>query len=140
MEAVAPLTLYSPPMSSSLPPSRRNVLKQASAALGAGAVISMASKTPARAQGASSGGRKNPFVYCLNTSTIRGHKQPLMKEIELAAKAGYTAMEPWIMEINEHAKGGGNVRDLKKAFADNGITVSNAIGFAPWIVGDDQAR
>jgi 2-keto-myo-inositol isomerase len=83
---------------------------------------------------------KNPFTYSLNTSTIRGHKVPLAREIELAAKAGYTAMEPWIGEISDHVKAGGTLADLKKRFADNGVTVVNGIGFAPWIVGDDEAR
>jgi sugar phosphate isomerase/epimerase len=119
--------------------SRRKILGKASAV----AVISMAAQRGARAQSASVGsapGGKGRFIYCLNTSTIRGHKVPLIKEIELAAKAGYTAMEPWLGEINDHIKGGGSAADLKKAFSNNGVAVVNAIGFAPWIVGDDEAR
>ena len=34
--------------------------------------------------------KNEPFGYCLNTSTIRGQKLPLVEEIEIAAKAGYT--------------------------------------------------
>ena len=115
--------------------SRRNVLRNVTAA---GAIIAMTSNPTARAQ--QSPGKKNPFIFSINTSTIRGQKLPLAKEIELASKAGYTAMEPWINEINDHARSGGSLTDLKKTFADNGITVANAIGFAPWIVGDDEAR
>jgi sugar phosphate isomerase/epimerase len=139
MERARHLPLYLALMASNPSVSRRKILGKASAV----AVISMAAQRGARAQSGSVGsasGGKGRFVYCLNTSTIRGHKVPLMKEIELASKAGYTAMEPWIGEINEHVKGGGTAADLRKAFSDNGIAVVNAIGFAPWIVGDDEAR
>src|SRR5688572_7675520 len=86
--------------------SRRAILRKASVVAGAGAVIAMTKDTGARGQAAqaAAGARKHPFVYCINTSTIRGHKVPLAQEIELAAKAGYTAMEPWIGEIQEHTK------------------------------------
>ena len=143
MERPAHLRLYSASMASNPSVSRRKILRKASAVVGAGAVISMADKGAARAQSGSAGlasGGRGRFVYCLNTSTIRGHKVPLVKEIELAAKAGYTAMEPLIGEMNDHIKAGGSAADLKKAFTDNGIAVVNAIGFAPWIVGDDEAR
>jgi sugar phosphate isomerase/epimerase len=117
------------------------MLKKASVVLGAGAIIAMAqSNRPQTARAQSPSAKKNPFTYCINTSTISGHKIPLAREIELASQAGYTAMEPWIREINDHTKTGGTLADLKKRFADNGIAVPNAIGFVPWIVGDDEAR
>jgi len=65
---------------------------------------------------------------------------PLPKEIELAAKAGYTAMEPWVREIELYLKGGGDLKDLRKRFEDNGITVADAIGFATWLMGDEAAH
>ena len=77
--------------------------------------------------------------YCLNTSTIRGQKIPIADEIELAAKAGYQAIEPWMNELNTFVSGGGNPADLRKRIADAGLTVESAIGFAEWIV-DDEAR
>lgn len=90
---------------------------------------------PAQAQPAPA---KHPFSYCLNTSTIRGQKLTLPQEIELAAKAGFTAMEPWIREIEDYVKAGGNLPDLKKRFADSGIAVVDVIGFAPWLMGGDE--
>ncbi len=81
-----------------------------------------------------------PFKYCLNTSTIRGQKLTLAKEIELASKAGYQAIEPWISEIDDHVKGGLTLKDLSKRVRDNGLTVESAIGFAEWIVEDDSRR
>lgn len=81
-----------------------------------------------------------PFGYCLNTSTLRGHKLPLADLVEIAAKAGYHAIEPWIEEIEKHAQSGGSLSDLKKRIHDHGLTVESAIGFAEWIVDDDGRR
>jgi sugar phosphate isomerase/epimerase len=79
------------------------------------------------------------FRYCFNTSTIRGQKLTLVEEIDIAAKAGYQAIEPWIGEIETHVEKGGSLADLKKRIADHGLSVESAIGFAEWIV-DDEAR
>lgn len=81
-----------------------------------------------------------PFGYCLNTSTIRGQKLDLVTEIEIAAKAGYDAIEPWIREIDQYVKAGGSLKDLGKRIRDAGLTVESAIGFAAWIVDDDLRR
>lgn len=80
------------------------------------------------------------FRYCLNTSTIRDHKLPLEKSVELIAKAGYDSIEPWINELTAHVEAGGNLRDLGRRIADLGLTVESAIGFANWIVDDDAQR
>jgi sugar phosphate isomerase/epimerase len=80
------------------------------------------------------------FRYCFNTSTIRGQKLSLLEEIEIAARAGYQALEPWIGEIETYVRQGGSLADLKKRIADLGMTVESAIGFAEWIVDDDARR
>jgi 2-keto-myo-inositol isomerase len=77
--------------------------------------------------------------YCFNTSTIRGQKLSLVEEIDIAAHAGYQAIEPWISEIQVYVERGGSLPDLKKRILDCGLTVESAIGFAEWIV-DDEAR
>ncbi len=84
--------------------------------------------------------KNEPFGYCLNTSTIRGQKLPLVEEIEIAAKAGYTAIEPWLSKIEEYTKTGGSLKDLGKRIRDHGMTVESAIGFAQWVVDDDAQR
>jgi sugar phosphate isomerase/epimerase len=81
-----------------------------------------------------------PFRYGLNTSTISGQKLTLVQEIELAARAGYQAIEPWMREIDAHVKNGGTVKDLAKRAADNGLTVESVIDFFEWIVDDDERR
>lgn len=78
--------------------------------------------------------------YCLNMSTIRGQKLALPRQVEIAAKAGYQAIEPWMGELDEFVKSGGKLADLKKQIADAGLSVESAIGFAQWIVDDDQKR
>ena len=64
-----------------------------------------------------------PFCYCLNTGTIRGQKLSIVEEVEIAAKAGYQAIEPWIGELDDYAKQGGSLPDLRKRIADAGLTV-----------------
>jgi sugar phosphate isomerase/epimerase len=80
------------------------------------------------------------FRYCLNTSTIRGQKLGIEKEIDVAGKAGYDAIEPWFDGLHAHVESGGSLKDLKRRIEDHGMTVESAIGFAPWIVNDDAKR
>jgi sugar phosphate isomerase/epimerase len=76
----------------------------------------------------------------LNTSTIREQKLGIVAELELAAKTGYHAVEPWIRELDDYVKGGGSLKDLGKRIADLGLTIESAIGFPEWIVDDDARR
>ncbi len=80
------------------------------------------------------------FRFCLNTATIRGQKLGIVKEIEVTARAGYQAIEPWIEAIEKYQKEGGSLPDLKQRIADLGLTVESAIGFPQWIVDDDAKR
>lgn len=117
-------------------PTRRSWLKGSTAIL-AGSLSAL----PARGEAdekASSGG--DAFGYCLNTATIRGQKLPLVQKIEIAARAGYTGLEPWISDLEEHVKQGGALKDVGKRLKDNGLTVVSAIDFFEWIVDDDEKR
>ena len=78
--------------------------------------------------------------FALNTSTLRGQKLSVTEQIEITAKAGYDGIEPWIGDLQRYADEGGSLTDLKKRIQDLGLTVDSAIGFANWIVDDDQAR
>lgn len=81
-----------------------------------------------------------PFRYCLNTSTIRGQKLPIVEEIKLVGDAGYDGIEPWINEIDAYQQQGGSLPDLSKRIADAGLTVESAIGFAAFLVDDPAQR
>ncbi len=83
---------------------------------------------------------KGQFLLGLNTSTIRGQKLSIVDEIELARKAGYQAMEPWIDELERYAESGGSLEDLAKRFQDAAISVESAIGFFDWVVDDQERR
>jgi 2-keto-myo-inositol isomerase len=80
------------------------------------------------------------FRFCLNTSTIRGQKSGILREVELAAAAGYDGIEPWIPNLREFRDQGGSIPDLGKRIADAGLTVDSAIGFAQWIHPDQATR
>ncbi|MDB5311779.1 MAG: sugar phosphate isomerase/epimerase [Gemmataceae bacterium] len=86
------------------------------------------------------------FGFCLNTSTVRhndgqwGKSRPITELIDIASKAGYQAIEPWISELDAYVKDGGSLKDLGKRIADAGLKVPDAIGFAEWIVEDDGRR
>jgi 2-keto-myo-inositol isomerase len=82
----------------------------------------------------------DPFTYSLNTSTIRGQNLSITEEVDIAAKAGYQAIEPWIEELERYVQGGRDLRDLSRRIADAGLRVESAIGFAEWIVDDDGRR
>lgn len=80
------------------------------------------------------------FTFCLNTSTIMGQQLGLVKEIEIAAEAGYDGIEIWINSLEKYVAEGGKLADLKKRIDDLGIKVEDAIGFAQWIVDDNDTR
>lgn len=89
---------------------------------------------------------KPAFKFCLNTSTVRiaegqwGKPRPIADLIDIAAKAGYAAIEPWIQELDEYTKDGGSLKDLGKKIADAGLVVPDCIGFAEWLVNDEERR
>ena len=89
--------------------------------------------------------KSSPFRFCLNTSTIRecsyqGNKVDILAGIEVASKAGYSGIEPWINELDRYTKAGGTLKDLKKRIADAGLKVESAIGFAAFLHENDDER
>ena len=81
-----------------------------------------------------------PFGYCLNMSTLRGQQLSVTEQIDVAAAAGYDAIEPWMRDLHGYVEQGGSLDDLNKRIRDRGLTVESAIGFAQWIVDDPDAR
>ena len=120
--------------------SRRRVLGGAVAALGAAVSSSTAGEAQAsRPAGARTRPANEPFGYCLNTSTIRGNNLDVVAVANAASKAGFQAIEPWIMELDRHTSSGGTLKDLGKRIADAGLTVEDAIAFNS-LLDDDDAR
>jgi len=115
--------------------SRRDLLKTTSVAT---AGLLAASATTQAKPNRKSG--SDPFRYCLNMSTIRGQELSVTGEVDIAGKAGYNAIEPWLGKLNDYKNNGGSLKDLRKRIEDHGLTVESAIGFARWIVDDDAQR
>lgn len=118
--------------------SRRQFLAAASAALASG--TAMLNRSASAQSLPSTRPANEPFGYCLNTSTLSGQNLGIVKLVEIVAGAGFSAIEPWLRELDAYADSGGSLDDLRKRIADAGLTVESAIGFAPWIVNDDAAR
>jgi sugar phosphate isomerase/epimerase len=117
------------------PLSRRELLATASlGALAAGSTLSSTESSDATAA------PEKPFGFCLNMSTIREQKLSVPQQVDLAADAGYDAIEPWLGELHQYVEQGGKPSDLRKRIADRGLTVESAIGFAEWIVDDNDKR
>ena len=118
--------------------SRRGFLAASASTLAlSGAVLAQEAKPAATPSG--------PFRFCLNTSTIRecqyqGKKVDILAGIDVASKAGYTGIEPWIGELDRFTKEGGSLTDLRKRIADAGLTVESAIGFAAFLHENDDER
>lgn len=114
---------------------RREWLAGTTAALGGALAVPLAHAADSKPRPAD-----EPFGYCLNTSTIRTPKLTLPEKVDIAAKAGYHALEPWVSEIDEYAKGGGDLKELGKRIRLSGLTVESCIGFFAWVVDDEATR
>ena len=108
----------------------------ATAALAVGAASSAVAAAPRRSRRTD----EEPFGYCFNTSTVRGQKLAFDEQVELTARAGYDAIEPWIRDVQAFVDNGGNLDKIRSRIEQLGITVESAIGFANWIVDDDTKR
>lgn len=72
----------------------------------------------------------SPFRYCLNASTIRG--TPLLQQLEVAADAGYGAIELWFADVDAHVAAGGSVEEVGRAVRDSGLVVPTMIYLGGW--------
>ena len=111
---------------------RRNVLQSIAATSGLAVIGPHASADPPS--------KKGKIRLSLNTSTISGQKLGIEKYIDIAARAGYECIEPWIGDLKAYVEKGGTLRALKKLLDDSKVAPINAIGFAPWMTDDDEQR
>jgi 2-keto-myo-inositol isomerase len=115
--------------------SRRNALKVLGASVGMSLLPGSVGAEPKPRQAPKSG-----FIYCLNMSTIKGHKLGFVKELEVASKAGFRSVEIWMDSLQTFLDGGGKLSEARRRLDDLGLKVENAIGFAQWIVDDATTR
>ena len=111
---------------------RRELIKLTGTAVLTGMLSPIVKAIPAR--------KKEPFRFCLNTSTISGQNPGLLKSLGIASAAGYDGVELWLSDIRGYLKQGHKVSLLATFMADRGLTVENAISFAAWMVNDAAKR
>ena len=116
---------------------RRGWMAASAGTIAAGAAVGAGAEAQTQGAGRPAG---EPFGFALNTSTISGQKVPLEREIEIVAEAGYSGIEPWTREMEQHVKAGGSLVDLGKKARDLGVEVVDVIGFFEWAVDDDARR
>jgi sugar phosphate isomerase/epimerase len=65
-----------------------------------------------------------------------------LQKIELAGKAGYSAIEPWNDEITAYLEQGGTMAELKRALQGAGLKVVSVIALHGWMTsqGSDYER
>jgi len=80
---------------------------------------------------------KSPWPLSLNTSTIR--PAALQDKIDIAAQAGYDALELWINEIEAYVQEHGNPEELGALIKSKGLYVPNVIGLWDCMPMDEQA-
>ena len=119
--------------------SRRALIKASGTAAGM-ALIPSLTEAKSNSVANTSVVAKQKFEFSLNMSTIMGQKLGFIKELEVAAQAGYKHCEIWVPTLETYLKSGGTIADARKRIADLGIKVQNAIGFAQWIVDDETTR
>jgi 2-keto-myo-inositol isomerase len=119
--------------------SRRQAIVQAGLAVGATALLRRAAVAADAAVSPVLPGTRS-FLFCLNLATLRGQKLGIVKEIEVAAQAGYDGIEPWMATLDEYANGGGKLSELKKRISDSGLRVEGAIAFPEWLAEDGARR
>ena len=113
--------------------SRRNALKYFG--ITAGALAFWKPKLYAATQQ-----EKFSFTFCLNMATIRGQNLGFIKELEVAAAAGFGAVEIWIDTLQEYLSNGGSVKEIKNKLASLNLKIENCIAFHEWVVDDEATR
>jgi sugar phosphate isomerase/epimerase len=69
-----------------------------------------------------------------------GQKPGLLRYIDIASIAGYDGIELWVQDVVEYQNQGNSMNSLKQRITDSGLKVESAIGFASWLVDDEESR
>lgn len=77
------------------------------------------------------------FQFSLNSSTIK--PTPILQKIEVAAVAGYTAIELWHADIDLHLEQGGTLSEIRRAIDNTGLVVPTTIMLKGWLEPDGAA-
>ncbi len=112
---------------------RRDFIKKCALGFGLVGASKSVNASPEPLQGKNTNGEKryqggiSPWPLVLNTSTIRP-APTLTEKIKIVHETGWDGIEPWVNELEEYEKQGGNLKDLGKQIKDLGLIVPNVIG------------
>lgn len=77
---------------------------------------------------------------CFNTACLLQYDLPIEEELAVTAEAGFRAVEVWMTRVTRYIDEGKRLSGLKKRADDLGLQIVNGIGFAPWIVNEEEKR
>lgn len=77
--------------------------------------------------------------YALNPPTVKGYKLKFKDQVELAIKAGFDGLEPWLKDAHA-AKADGTFDDAVKMARDANLQFVNGIAFGRWVDEDAKLR
>lgn len=79
--------------------------------------------------------RTSSAHVCLRLLFERGHdsRDTRPRQIEVAALAGFGAIELWFSVVDEHLAAGGTLADLRHALDDRGLVVPTMIYLGGWV-------
>ena len=117
---------------------RRQFFGSGVAAAVAAGISGSATAAPAQTPAATT--KPYRFRFGLNTGTLRGYKLGLAEQVAVAGKAGFEGIEPWTRDVEPFVQAGGSLKALGQRCKDLGLAVYGGIGFASWIVDDEQQR
>ena len=92
----------------------------------ASGLISSANATPPTSDPHPHQQGRSPWPLCLDTATIR--PASLEEKVDIAARAGFDASEPWEGELRGYEADGGSLSDLRRRIEDAGLFVPSVIG------------
>ena len=92
----------------------------------ASGLISSANVTPPTSDSHPHQQGRSPWPLCLDTATIR--PASLEEKVDIAARAGFDAIEPWEGELRGYEADGGSLSDLRRRIEDAGLFVPSVIG------------
>lgn len=92
----------------------------------ASGLISSANATPPTSDSHPHQQGRSPWPLCLDTATIR--PASLEEKVDIAARAGFDAIEPWEGELRRYEADGGSLSDLRRRIEDAGLFVPSVIG------------
>ena len=92
----------------------------------ASGLISSANATPPTSDSHPHQQGRSPWPLCLDTATIR--PASLEEKVDIAARAGFDAIEPWEGELRGYEADGGSLSDLRRRIEDAGLFVPSVIG------------